>query len=120
MSDLARHAPSVAPFISLIPVLIAGISMKARRKLIERLRAAGATDAAHAVPIDPQSRMERNWLRRLESMDIIKAVRSGYYYDEATVAARHQSQVRLIPLVLIIVAAVVGLACAIVLIGGRH
>ena len=120
MSDLARHGASVAPFISLIPVLIAGVSMKARRKLIERLRAAGATDAAHAVPIDPQSRMERNWLRRLESMDIIKAVGSGYYYDEAVVAARRQSQVRLIPLLLIIVAGAIGLASAIVLIGGRH
>lgn len=36
------------------------------------------------------------------------------------VAARRQSQVRLIPLLLIIVAGAVGLACAIVLIGGRH
>ena len=120
MSDLARHAPAVAPFVSLIPVLIAGISMKARRKLIERLRAAGATDAAHAIPIDPQSRMERNWLARLESVDIIKTVGSGYYYDEAVVEARRQSQVRLIPLLLIIVAGAVGLACAVVLIGGRR
>lgn len=120
MSELARHAPSVAPFISLLPLLIAGISMKARRKLIERLRAAGATDAAHAVQIDPQSRMERNWLARLESADIIKSVGSGYYYDEAMVTMRHKSQVRLIPLLLVIVAAAVGLACAIVLIAGRH
>ena len=120
MSDVARHAPAVAPFISLLPLLIAGISMKARRALIERLRAAGAIEAAHAVPIDPQSRMERNWLARLESADIIKTVGSGYYYDEAVVAARRRSQLRLIPLLLIIVAAAVGLATAIMLIGGRH
>ena len=44
MSDLARHAPSVAPFISLLPLLIAAVSQRARKRLLARLIEAGATD----------------------------------------------------------------------------
>ena len=117
MSDLTRHAPAVAPFVSMLPLLIAGISMKARRKLIERLRAAGATDAAHAIPIDPQSRMERKWLGRLEHDGVIKLSGDRYYYDEIMAASRGGSPLGQWRLLLILLFVAIGIAAAVVLLG---
>ena len=117
MSDLARHAPSVAPFISLLPLLIAGISMKARRRIVDRLKLAKAFDPQHAILIDPQSRMESNWLGRLEHDGAVKLVGDRYYYDEVMAASRGGNPLGQWRLLLILLFVAIGIATAVVLLG---
>ncbi len=115
MSDLARHAPSVVP---LFTILIAVLSEKARRRLIVRFTSAGATDRAKAILLDRPTGMERQWLLRLEAIDVIKDVGGGrYFYDEAEVEQRRRAQYRQIPWLLLIFVVAVGLATALVLLG---
>ncbi|MEG3153821.1 hypothetical protein [Sphingomonas sp. RB1R13] len=115
MSDLTRHAPAVAP---LFTILIAAFSEMARRRLIERLTSHGATDRTKAISLDRPTFMERQWLLRLEAIDVIKDVGGGrYFFDEAVVERRRQAQYRQIPWLLLILVVAVGLATALVLLG---
>ena len=117
MSDLARHGASVAPFISLVPVLIAAVSQRARKRLLARLIEAGATDPVHAIPLDPQSRIERNWLGRLEHDGIVKLSGDRYYYDEVMAASRGGNPMGQWRLLLILLFVAIGIATAVVLLG---
>jgi hypothetical protein len=115
MSDTARHGTSILPFISLVPILIAATTAKAREKLINRLKGAGALDPAHAIALDPLSRTERSTLRRLEAANTVRVVDGRYYYDAATVASRRTAQ-RPLMWLLLVALAVAGLALGIMLI----
>jgi len=51
MSEVARHSPSILPFISLVPILIAAAAQKAQRKIVTDLRQAGAIEPARAIAL---------------------------------------------------------------------
>ena len=116
MSELARHVPSIAPFIALIPALIAGRLAKVRRRIVEQLKEARAFDAAHAIALDPPSRMESRALARLEQDGLVKRSGDRYYYDEIVAASRGGSSLGQWRLLLILLLVAIGLAVAIVLI----
>lgn len=116
MSDVARHAPSIAPLISLLPIFIAAVVQRARRRIVDLLLAAGAIEANHAIALEPRSRIEQRMISRMESSGAIKPAGAGYYLDEAANAACRAARMKRIPLLIILALVAVGLAVGIALI----
>jgi hypothetical protein len=81
---------------SVIPSLLAAAILHADRRIFRRLRAAGAEDAARAVPLAAPHALARWRLARLVSGGAIKVAGAGepprYYVDEAGVALYRRSR----------------------------
>lgn len=113
-------APMMTPLISMVPILIAAASTKARRRLIDRLNAAQAIDARHAIALDPRSNLERQWVRRLQSRGVIHQAGSLYYLDPEADLAQCQSRRKQSLIALALVAGALLVLGAVLLSAGRH
>lgn len=113
-------APLIAPFISLVPILIAGASTNARRRIIDRLSQAGATGPQRAIALDPRSRLERRWIERLSGSGVIWHSGTLYYLDEAADIAACRLRRARIPILIAVALAALGLGAALVLIARHH
>ena len=73
----------LVPFVGQFPTILAALILATDRKIVRRLRGAGAINAAHAIELDPPGPVGRARLRR---MLLVGAVRetgaTRYYIDE--------------------------------------
>ncbi len=99
-------------FMLMVIVLIVLPSARAQRRLIERLRTAGATRPDAAVALDGLGRWEANYLNRfLRAGVIVKSESGAYYMDETALVAHRTARMRQI----LIVAGVLLIAVGVVI-----
>ena len=68
---------------SQFPALMAALILATDKKIVRRLRAAGATSAVHAVEFDPPGPMGPARLRRMLSVGAVRETGANrYYLDE--------------------------------------
>ena len=68
---------------SQFPALLAALILATDRKIVRRLRTAGAINAAHAVAFDPPGPIGHARLRRMLSVGAVRETgASRYYLDE--------------------------------------
>ena len=88
-------------------VIVAALAA-AQRRVIERLRVAGANRPEGAIGLEPEELMEKRGLARLERAGIVKRERDGrLWVDEAKAAERGQMRRRVI-LLLALAAVAIG------------
>jgi hypothetical protein len=81
--------------------------MAAERRVVKRLKSAGATNPNTAVPLGDLRRMEGKRLRHLMNHDIVHKIEPDRYYLNASAWEDHVSRQRRIGLALIFVLLVV-------------
>jgi hypothetical protein len=75
---------SIAPIVGQFPAVMAALILATDRKIVRRLRAAGATDAAHAIAFDPPGPVGPARLRRMIAAGAVHDTGAHrYYLDEA-------------------------------------
>lgn len=73
----------VVPLVGQFPTILAALILATDRKIVRRLRAAGAMNAAHAIEFDPPGLVGRARLRRMLSVGAVRETgASRYYLDE--------------------------------------
>ena len=93
--------------------VVAAQRMRAERRMIEALRAAGAFSPDRAIPLAPDWNLARLALRGLLRQNAIRQARAGVYYlDEPVYAAVRKSRQRLL-IGVGVIAVVFGVALAI-------
>nr|WP_303694209.1 M20/M25/M40 family metallo-hydrolase [Brevundimonas subvibrioides] len=93
--------------------VVAAQRMRAERRMIEALRAAGAFSPDRAIPLAPDRNLARLALRGLLRQNAIRQARAGVYYlDEPVYAAVRKSRQRLL-IGVGVIAVVFGVALAI-------
>ena len=65
------------------PALLAALILATDRKILRRLREAGATDPARAIAFAPPGPVGEARLRRMVSGGAVGQAAGGYYLDEA-------------------------------------
>ncbi len=79
----------------------------AQRRVIERLRVAGANRPEGAIGLEPQEQMEKRGLARLERAGIVRRERDGrLWVDEVKAAAQGQRKRRLMLLLALLAVAI--------------
>lgn len=73
---------SVLSGVGAFPAVMAALILATDRKIVGRLRAAGATSPTHAVAFDPPGLVGRARLRRMLSTGAVREAGTGYYLDE--------------------------------------
>ncbi|GLC24182.1 hypothetical protein [Roseisolibacter agri] len=81
--------------------VIAVAAARAERRLVERLRSAGALTPAHAVPIISDAPPDRRRLARLVRAGAVHETPHGYWLEEAAYAAHRENRKRSAALVLL-------------------
>lgn len=76
-------------------------SRRVERKLVERLREAGAVSPSSAIPIPDQSWIGKRIVRRLIGAGAIHEAGGGYYLDEPAYAAYRSRRTRRVALIVI-------------------
>ena len=73
----------IVPLAGQFPTILAALILATDRRIVRRLRAAGAINAAHAVDFDPPGPVGRMRFRRMLSVGAVReAGASRYYLDE--------------------------------------
>lgn len=73
---------------SQFPAVLAALILATDKKIVQRLRAAGATSAGHAIAFDPPGPVGRARLRRMVSAGAVRQTSpTRYYLDENGYAA---------------------------------
>jgi hypothetical protein len=73
----------IVPLAGQFPTILAALILATDRKIVRRLRAAGAIKAAHAVEFDPPGPVGRARLRRMVSVGAVRETGANrYYLDE--------------------------------------
>ncbi len=83
---------------------------RAERRLVRRLREAGALSAGSAVPLGYLRPLERRRLRRLLASGAVQQAGDAYWLDETRYAARRGSRLPRLVTALLVVAVVAALA----------
>jgi hypothetical protein len=120
MSEVARHSPSILPFISLVPILIAAAAQKAQRKIVTDLRQAGAIEPARAIALQPGRHLDRSTLERMVGRGTVRRAGPLYYLDEASEQACRDQRQRRLPWVLAILLAGLAVLVTLILLQARH
>jgi hypothetical protein len=97
--------------------MIAAHVMAAERRVVKRLRNAGATNPNTAVPLGDLRRMEAKRLRHLMHHDIVHKIEPDRYYLDDSAWEDHRSRQRRIGLAIVFVLLVV---MVIALAASRH
>ena len=85
---IAQLAPALA-------ILVAVALRRAERRLVARLRAAGATSAERAIALEPLRAVSAFRLRRMARRGAVRRAAAGHYYlDEPGYAAYRQARRR--------------------------
>lgn len=92
--------------------IVAAARLRAERRLVEHLRAAGALAAPAATPIPEQRGMGSRALGRLVAAGAIRPAAAGYYLDEANYAAHRAARTRRAIAILGVLAAAAGVGVA--------
>ena len=102
---------ALAGIASQFPALLAAVILATDRKIVRRLRAAGATSATHAVEFDPPGPMGPARLRRMVSAGAVRQAGTGYYLDEkgylAWRAVRRKRALTVLAVMVVAIAALV-------------
>jgi hypothetical protein len=69
---------------SQFPALLAALILATDRKIVRRLRAAGATSASHAIEFDPPGPVGHARLRRMVSAGAVRETGARRYYLDET------------------------------------
>ena len=105
----------IAPVVGQFPTVMAALILATDRKIVRRLRAAGATDAAHAVELDPPGPVGPARLRRMLTAGAVREIGTHrYYLDEAGFRAWRASRRKRAVVVIGIMLAVI----AMLMVGG--
>ena len=88
-------------------VIVAALAA-AQRRVIERLRVAGANRPEGAIGLEPDELMEKRGLARLERSGIVRRERDGRLWVDEVKAAERGLRRRRIALALALVAVVIG------------
>ncbi len=76
------------PVVGQFPTIFAALILATDRKIVRRLRAAGAMNAAHAIEFDPPGPIGRARLRRMLTVGAVRETDANrYYLDENTFRA---------------------------------
>jgi hypothetical protein len=96
---------------SQFPAVLAALILATDKKIVRRLRAAGAINAAHAVEFDPPGPIGPARLRRMLSVGAVRDTGANrYYLDEAGYRAwRAVRQKRALMVLAIMVVVIAGL-----------
>jgi len=81
--------------------VVAIAAARAERRLVERLRTAGALTPAHAVPIISDALPDRRRLARLVRAGAVHETPHGYWLEEAAYEAHRENRKRSLALVLV-------------------
>ena len=74
---------SLVAVVGQFPTIFAALILATDRKIVRRLRAAGAINPAHAIEFDPPGPVGRARLRRMLSVGAVRETgASRYYLDE--------------------------------------
>ena len=73
----------IVPVAGQFPTILAALILATDRKIVRRLRAAGAINATHAIDFDPPGPVGRARLRRMLSVGAVRETGANrYYLDE--------------------------------------
>ena len=81
--------------------VVAVAAARAERRLVDRLRSAGALTPAHAVPIISDAPPDRRRLARLVRAGAVHETPHGYWLEEAAYEAHRENRKRSAALVLV-------------------
>ena len=70
----------LVPLVGHFPTILAALILATDRKIVRRLRAAGALNAAHAVEFEPPGPVGRARLRRMLSVGAVRETGANRYY----------------------------------------
>ena len=105
----------IAPVVGQFPTVMAALILATDRKIVRRLRTAGATDAAHAIELDPPGPVGPARLRRMIAAGAVhEAGAHRYFLDEAGFRAWRASRRKRAMVVVAIMLAVI----AMLMVGG--
>jgi hypothetical protein len=100
---------SVVQMIAPLASALAAVLVATDRRIVRRLRNAGATTSARALPLDGGSTIERIRLRRMLSVGAVMRHEEGYYLDEPGFdrwrRTRRRRAVTIVVVLLIVIAA---------------
>jgi hypothetical protein len=94
-----------------VPSIVAGLVMRARRKIAAHFFVHHATSAEDAVAYVPQSHIEQRQFARMQSKSVIREAGAGrYWIDTAAYQAELDARRRrLVPIVIVLCLVVAGL-----------
>jgi hypothetical protein len=73
----------LVPVVGQFPTILAAVILATDRKIVRRLRAAGAINATHAIEFHPPGPVGRARLRRMLSVGAVRETDANrYYLDE--------------------------------------
>jgi hypothetical protein len=73
----------LVPLVGQFPTILAALILATDRKIVRRLRAAGAINAARAIEFDPPGPIGRGRLRRMLLVGAVRETDANrYYLDE--------------------------------------
>ena len=94
-----------------VPSIVAGLVMRARRRIASHFFVHHATDAEDAVAYLPQSAIERRQFERMQHKGVIREASAGrYWIDIAAYQAEIDARRRvLVPIVIVLSVVIAGL-----------